>query len=128
MTTPIPTPPAIPLLGHATQLDRETPLLSFDLLADQYGEIYQLNLLGNESCFTISTSKAETEYVIGRNPIFINSATLLEEVSDDKKFYKTVTSGTYEVRNAVGDGLFTAQRDEPNWAIARMSLLLQRAV
>lgn len=46
MTTPIPTPPAVPLLGHATQLDRETPLLSFDLLADQYGEIYQLNLLG----------------------------------------------------------------------------------
>lgn len=49
----------------------------------------------------------------------INSASLMEEVSDDKRFYKTVTSGTFEVRSAVGDGLFTAQRDEPNWAIAR---------
>ncbi|KAI0805975.1 cytochrome P450 [Irpex lacteus] len=104
MTTPIPTPPAVPLLGHATQLDRETPLLSFDLLADQYGEIYQLNLLG-------------------RNPIMINSAALMEEVSDDKRFYKTVTSGTFEVRSAVGDGLFTAQRDEPNWAIAHRLLM-----
>jgi cytochrome P450 / NADPH-cytochrome P450 reductase len=46
MTTPIPTPPAIPFLGHVTAIEKETPLLSFDLLADQYGEIFQLNLLG----------------------------------------------------------------------------------
>ena len=45
MTTPIPSPPALPLLGHVTQIDKEVPLRTFELLADQYGEIYQLNLI-----------------------------------------------------------------------------------
>jgi cytochrome P450 / NADPH-cytochrome P450 reductase len=57
----------------------------------------------------------------GRNPIFINSVALQRELSDDKRFYKVVTSGTAEVRNAIGDGLFTAHTGEPNWGIARMS-------
>ena len=45
MTTAIPSPPALPLLGHITQIEKEVPLRSFELLADQYGEIYQLNLI-----------------------------------------------------------------------------------
>lgn len=40
-------------------------------------------------------------------------------MSDDKRFSKAVTSSLIEVRNAVGDGLFTAYKDEPGWAIAR---------
>lgn len=46
MSQPIPTPPAIPFLGHVTSIDAELPVLSFHLLAKQYGEIYQLNMLG----------------------------------------------------------------------------------
>lgn len=45
MTTPIPSPPALPFLGHIATLDRDIPQKTFDLLADQYGEIYQLNLI-----------------------------------------------------------------------------------
>ena len=45
MTTLIPSPPALPLLGHVTQIDKEVPLRTFELLADQHGEIYQLNLI-----------------------------------------------------------------------------------
>ena len=51
MTTPIPQPPAIPFLGNITAIDNELPLRSFRLLAKQYGEIYQLNLMGEcRSC------------------------------------------------------------------------------
>lgn len=50
MTTPIPSPPALPFLGHIATLDRDIPQKTFDLLADQYGEIYQLNLISTCSC------------------------------------------------------------------------------
>lgn len=46
MTTPIPQPPAIPFLGNIKTIEREVPLRSFELLAEKYGEIYQLNMLG----------------------------------------------------------------------------------
>lgn len=44
--TPIPTPPAVPFLGHVNTIDKDLPIRSLDLLARQYGEIYQLNVLG----------------------------------------------------------------------------------
>ena len=43
---PIPAPPSIPLLGHIGTIDAVLPVASFYLLAKQYGEIYQLNMLG----------------------------------------------------------------------------------
>ena len=54
MTTPIPQPPSIPFLGNVTAIDKELPIRSFQLLANKYGEIYQLNMLGmNSMDFTI---------------------------------------------------------------------------
>lgn len=44
--TSIPTPPSVPFIGHAASIDKEVPLYSLALLAKQYGEIYQLNMLG----------------------------------------------------------------------------------
>lgn len=46
MTTPIPSPPSIPFLGHVQSIDRDVPIHSYSLLAKQYGEIYKLNFLG----------------------------------------------------------------------------------
>jgi cytochrome P450/NADPH-cytochrome P450 reductase len=46
MMAPIPQPPTIPFLGNVTAIDKELPLRSFALLAEKYGEIYQLNMLG----------------------------------------------------------------------------------
>ncbi|EKM50262.1 uncharacterized protein PHACADRAFT_213993 [Phanerochaete carnosa HHB-10118-sp] len=105
MSQPIPTPPSIPFLGHVTTIDAELPVLSFHLLAKQYGEIYQLNFLG-------------TKVVV------INSQELLHEVSDEKRFRKIVQQGLNEVRNATGDGLFTARvPQEKNWYIAHRILM-----
>lgn len=55
MTTPIPQPPAVPFFGNIGALDQDLPLRSFALLAETYGEIYQLNILG-KSCASFINS------------------------------------------------------------------------
>ncbi|KAJ3553744.1 hypothetical protein NM688_g3453 [Phlebia brevispora] len=104
MTARIPCPPSIPFLGHVASIEREVPLRSFRLLSEQYGEIFELNILGRHS-YVVSTVE------------------LVNDVSDDKKFSKSVIGPLVLVRNAVGDGLFTAYKDEPNWAIAHRLLM-----
>ena len=46
MTIPIPSPPAVPFLGHVGAIDKDLPLKSISLLAQQYGEIFELNIFG----------------------------------------------------------------------------------
>ncbi|KAJ6537331.1 fatty acid hydroxylase [Mycena sp. CBHHK59/15] len=96
MSTPIPQPPTIPFIGNVTSLESEVPLRSFQLLAKKYGEIYQLDLLGTKLVCVSS-------YALGNE--------------------KRVSGGLMQVRNLVGDGLFTAQSDEPNWGIAHRLLM-----
>ncbi|KAK0452920.1 fatty acid hydroxylase [Desarmillaria tabescens] len=101
---PIPQPPSIPLIGNITSLDKDLPTRGFHRLAKQYGEIYQLNL-------------------VGRVVVFVSSYALVNELSDDSRFRKSVGSGALkETRNLVHDGIFTAFNDEPNWAIAHRLL------
>ncbi|KIK61041.1 hypothetical protein GYMLUDRAFT_43136 [Collybiopsis luxurians FD-317 M1] len=104
MASQIPQPPALPFIGNVAQLDRELPIQGFSLLAQQYGEIYLLD-------------------IIGRKTIFLNSQELANEVSNDVKFKKGVVGSLVEVRHLVGDGLFTAYEGEPNWAIAHRLLM-----
>lgn len=49
MTTPIPAPPGLPILGHATMIDKDLALNSFRNWAKQYGEIYRLNVLSESA-------------------------------------------------------------------------------
>ncbi|RPD61291.1 bifunctional P-450:NADPH-P450 reductase [Lentinus tigrinus ALCF2SS1-6] len=104
MTTPIPSPPALPFLGNLTALEKEVPQRSFELLADQYGEIYKLNL-------------------VSRTTYLANSYELQNELSNEKRFTKAVTAALVEVRNGTGDGLFTAHNHEENWGIAHRLLM-----
>nr|BAK09530.1 cytochrome P450 [Postia placenta] len=105
MTTPIPSPPSLPFLGHVTHIDKEVPLRTYVLLSQQYGEIYQMN--------QFSTQR-----------VVISSYELVNECSDDKRFYKGIKGSTLEqVRNGAGDGLFTAREDEENWGIAHRLLM-----
>ncbi|KAF8148143.1 fatty acid hydroxylase [Mycena galopus ATCC 62051] len=104
MSVPIPQPPTIPFIGNVTSLEREVPLRSFRLLAKTCGEIYQLDLLGNKI-------------------ICVSSYELVNELSDDTRFHKRVTGALREIRNLVGDALFTAEDDEPNWGIAHRLLM-----
>ncbi|KAI0694739.1 bifunctional P-450/NADPH-P450 reductase [Earliella scabrosa] len=105
MTTPIPCPPAVPFLGHVTSIDQDMPLRSMTLLAKQYGGIFQLN-------------------IIGLKLIMLNEYEYLNELSDETRFKKSVTGPLVEVRNAAGDGLFTAHvPGEQNWYIAHRLLM-----
>ncbi|KAF9075533.1 fatty acid hydroxylase [Rhodocollybia butyracea] len=104
MTSQIPQPPSLPFIGNVTQLDKELPIQGFSLLAQQYGEIYLLNILG-------------------RKTIFLNSQELANQVSNDAKFVKIVGAALDEVRYLVGDALFTAHEHEPNWEIAHRLLM-----
>ncbi|CCM04888.1 uncharacterized protein FIBRA_07084 [Fibroporia radiculosa] len=103
MTTPIPCPPSLPFLGHITSIDKDLPLLSFSLLAQQYGEIYQFH--------QFSVKK-----------VVVSSYELMHDVSDDKKFFKNIGGVLEQVRNGVGDGLVTARPDEENWGLAHRLL------
>ncbi|OBZ71165.1 hypothetical protein A0H81_08482 [Grifola frondosa] len=105
MTIPIPSPPAIPFIGHVTSLEKEVPIRSINLLAQQYGGIFQLN-------------------IIGQKRIFLSCYEFVNEVSDEKRFSKKVSAALKEVRNATGDGLFTAHvPGEQNWYIAHRLLM-----
>ncbi|KAI1389181.1 cytochrome P450 [Hypoxylon trugodes] len=101
---PIPEPPALPFIGHLTELDRELPIRAFASLADRYGEIYRLRLPG-------------------RTIVFVTSHRLVDELCDEKKFVKIPKAALHEIRNGVHDGLFTARLEEPNWGIAHRVLM-----
>ncbi|EMD34546.1 hypothetical protein CERSUDRAFT_116692 [Gelatoporia subvermispora B] len=105
MTTPIPSPPRIPFLGTVTALDKDLPFQSMNLLAKQYGEIYQLT-------------------IVSRKILVVNSQRLVNEVSDERRFRKMIGGGLAEVRRATGDGLFTAHvPGDENWYIAHRLLM-----
>ncbi|CCM04514.1 uncharacterized protein FIBRA_06695 [Fibroporia radiculosa] len=104
MSTQIPCPPLVPFLGHVTAIEKEVPLRSLNLLARQYGEIYELRIFSRKS-------------------VVVSSYDLVSEVSDDKRFFKAVSGGLAEVRNGVKDGLFTAYHDEENWGLAHRVLM-----
>ena len=108
MTVPIPSPPAVPFLGHINAIDKNVPTKSLSLLAQQYGEIYQLSILGMYSYVFLNTSQSLTKN-IGNKIVFVNSHALVNEVSDDKRFPKMVSAGLRELRNGAGDGLFTVR-------------------
>ncbi|KAI0763546.1 bifunctional P-450/NADPH-P450 reductase [Trametes elegans] len=94
MGTPIPTPPAVPFLGHVNTIDKDLPMRSLGLLARQYGEIYQLNVLGDKR-------------------VFVNSYELQAELSDEKRFAKKISSNLNQAHVP----------EEKNWYIAHRLLM-----
>lgn len=106
MTTPIPSPPSVPFLGHTQSIDSDVPILSYQLLSKQYGEIFELNLAGLLYIYFYGLDAVLTVSQ-GRHVTIICTQELLHEVSDEKRFRKVLSPSLNEVRNAAGDGLFT---------------------
>lgn len=44
--TPIPSPPGVPGLGNIDAIDSDLPIKSLHELAQKYGAIYELNVMG----------------------------------------------------------------------------------
>ncbi|KAI0365332.1 cytochrome P450 [Pilatotrama ljubarskyi] len=104
MYATIPSPPGLPVLGNVNAINEDLPVMSLHELAQQYGEIYQLTVLGEST-------------------IVVNSQALMSEVSDEKRFSKKIAANSTQLRNAAGDGLFTARvPEEKNWGIAHRLL------
>ncbi|KAI1369012.1 bifunctional P-450:NADPH-P450 reductase [Xylaria arbuscula] len=103
--TPIPSPPALPLVGNATQIDPVNSLRSFVEFGDKYGETYRIYLPG------------------GRTIVFANSHRLINELCDEKRFTKIPNGVLEEIRHGVHDGLFTARPGEEAWGIAHRVLM-----
>jgi len=102
--SPIPQPPAKPVVGNMLLLDSTAPVQNLARLARELGPIFWLDMMGA--------------------PIVIVSGhDLVEELSDEKRFDKAVRGPLRRVRAVAGDGLFTADTSEPNWSKAHNILL-----
>ncbi|KAL1838822.1 hypothetical protein VTJ49DRAFT_2179 [Mycothermus thermophilus] len=99
MSTPIPRPPGVPLLGNIFDVDPNNTWWSLKTLAEKYGEIFQISVLGHRI-------------------VFVASAALAEELCDEKRFRKYVGGPVVEIRYAVHDSLFTAFHHEESWGVA----------
>lgn len=90
---PIPQPPTRWLTGNLSELTPAFPTQSIWRLASIYGDIYQLDLI--------------TEKVV-----IVSSNELGQECLDTKRFDKVISGGLVELRDLLGDGLFTAHSNE----------------
>ncbi|KAG8530293.1 uncharacterized protein KY384_004795 [Bacidia gigantensis] len=98
MTTPIPQPPGIPLLGNIFDIDPSNTWTSLQKLWEKHGEIFKITVLGQQI-------------------VFVGNVALCEEICDEKRFRKFVGGPIVEIRYAVHDSLFTAFENEPSWPI-----------
>ena len=73
-------------------------------LAKQYGPIFRLEFPGREL-------------------LVVCSQELVNELCDEQRFDKKVHAALRKIREFAGDGLFTAESNEPNWAIAHRILM-----
>ena len=101
---PIPHPPKKPIVGNMLSLDTSAPVQSLLKIAKEQGPIFWLDMRG---------------YPV----VFVCDFALVDELCDEKRFDKTVRGALKRVRPFAGDGLFTADTDQPNWAKAHNILM-----
>src|ERR1700690_4187210 len=101
---PIPHPPTKPVVGNMLSRDSTAPVQNLARLARELGPIFWLDMMG-----------APIVFVAGHD--------LVDELSDEKRFDKTVRGPLRRVRAIGGDALFTADTEEPNWSKAHNILL-----
>jgi cytochrome P450/NADPH-cytochrome P450 reductase len=101
---PIPQPAGKPVIGNMLDLSTEGPVQSLMTLARKMGPIYELSVMDKK--FTV-----------------VSGFDVVDELSDEKRFDKSVRGALAGVRVMAGDGLFTAYTSEPNWSRAHNILL-----
>src|SRR6202045_1709168 len=101
---PIPHPPKKPVVGNMLSVDSSAPIQHMTRMARELGPIFWLDMMG-----------APVVFVAGHD--------LVDELSDEKRFDKAVRGPLRRVRAIGGDGLFTADTNEPNWSKAHNILL-----
>src|SRR4051794_41604995 len=93
---PIPQPPTKPVVGNMLSLDSAAPVQHLTRLAKELGPIFWLDMMGS--------------------PIVVVSGhDLVDELSDEKRFDKTVRGALRRGRAGGGGRPFTAAPPEANW-------------
>ncbi|KAK3675030.1 hypothetical protein LTR78_004963 [Recurvomyces mirabilis] len=109
----IPSPSGYPLIGNILDVQDEVPIRGVERMIDLYGPIVKLNFMGTES-------------------IFIGSAELVEELCDEKRFWKKPPSALSDLANKKAGpdgerahrGMFSAPSEEdPDWQQAHRTLM-----
>ena len=99
-TATLPHPPRrLPLLGDIVGVKPNTPVQSTLLRIRDLGPISVRKVLGTEV-------------------VTVGGAELAGELADESRFCKFVGLHLPPLRRIVGDALFTAENDEPNWQLA----------
>lgn len=101
---PIPHPPKKPVVGNMLSLDPNAPVQHLVRLSKELGPIFWLDMMGAPL-------------------VIVSGHDLIDELSDEKRFDKAVRGSLRRVRAVGGDGLFTADTNEPNWSKAHNILL-----
>jgi cytochrome P450 / NADPH-cytochrome P450 reductase len=102
--SPIPQPPAKPVVGNMLSLDSSAPVQHLVRLSRELGPIFWLDMMGAPL-------------------VIVSGHDLVDELSDEKRFDKAVRGSLRRVRAVGGDGLFTADTEDPNWSKAHNILL-----
>src|SRR3569623_1022534 len=100
----VPQPRAYPFVGNAPSIDIDAPVQSMMRLAQDLGPVYRLQF------------PSQPALVVGEYR-------LVEELSDPTRFEKIVHAPLRQLRDLGGDALFTADNDDPAWAIAHRLLM-----
>ncbi|KAI4161191.1 MAG: hypothetical protein LQ342_005087 [Letrouitia transgressa] len=101
---PIPQPPSHFLTGNLLDINAAEFAESIYKLVKIYGPIFKLELPS-------------------RRLVIVSGYELFKDTCDEARFEKTTLGNVDEVRNVLGDGLFTAKSDEKNWFIAHRTLM-----
>ena len=101
---PIPCPPRARLVGNMFSLRAASPVQDMIKMAKELGPIFWLDMMGKPI-------------------VVVSGADLVDELSDETRFDKTVRGALRRIRAFAGDGLFTAYTEEPNWSKAHNILL-----
>ena len=102
--SPIPHPPTKPVVGNMLSVDSGAPSQHLARMAKEYGPIFWLDMMGSPF-------------------VVVSGADLVDELSDEKRFDKSVRGSLRRVRLIAGDALFTAYTTEPNWSKAHNILM-----
>src|SRR5712691_3063183 len=102
--SPIPHPPTKPVVGNMLSLDSTAPVQHLVRLTKELGPIFWLDMMGAPL-------------------VIVSGHDLVDELSDEKRFDKSVKGSLRRVRAVAGDGLFTAHTNEPNWSKAHNILM-----
>ena len=104
-TAEVPGPRVLPGIGTAYAVNPNNLVQSAIDLGNKFGEIYRHVLPGQDPLYVVSSHR------------------LVDELCDQKRFHKALHPSLTAIRTFAGNGLFTSEHDDPEWARAHRILM-----